>query len=261
MATMNRFISMLGIILLGLSSCGGGQVPAAQKSSMTLFVPLYAWPNLTTPNNDWQRVAKAASLLPVIAVINPNSGPLSPAPQAFLDGIALLHQAGAKVLGYIPSGFGARSLLAMQQDMDKYTAYKVDGFFFDTVEVSGGIARYKTLCNYKPNQFTVLNPGTSFPNAYISNGCSMGVVFENTEALWATHTLTAENALLSSTQKVALIHTASVNIASLQSSLNHAASLGIGSVMVTDQGTASMWIKQPSYLQEESQILSGMPLP
>jgi len=255
--------------LLLLSACGGGNNPnsdnaATTAKQMTLFVPLYAWPDLATANNDWQKVADVAPLVNVVAVINPYSGPLLASDVAFagyVDGIAMLKNTGVKVLGYIPSGFGTRSIAAMQADMDMYKSYQIDGFFFDEVETSNAIARYQTLCNYQTNQFTVLNPGTSFPNAYIENGCSQAVVYENSEALWLTHQLTAENKRLPPESMVALVHSATTDVTFLSDSLQHARDLGIASVMVTDRGFGSMWTSQPTYLQQEAEQLVTLQLP
>jgi len=229
---------------------------------MGLFVPLYSWPNLAQPTSDWHKVAAAAAKVPTTAVINPSNGPIVPAPQAFVDGVALLHAAGVRVLGYVATGFGRKPLTTAVQEVDAYLAYPVDGIFFDEVATtSTSIAYYQALCSHAKaiGLGAVLNPGTSFPNALLDpySGCDAAVVFENTEQAWAGYALSPENARLAPSQRIALIHSAVPDPARLQADLLHAQALRIQAVLVTDQPN---WNRLPSYWAQEVAIIATMRL-
>lgn len=257
------------ILLVSCGKTGNLTTPPATKS-MALFVPLYGYPNLGTLGNDWQRVADASARLSVTAVINPSSGPLSPPPQAFLNGIQLLQAAGVTVLGYVDTAFTRlpRTQARVKQDIDAYKAYGVDGIFFDqvaSIASTGNTAYYQSLCSYSRSitMQSVLNPGTAFPNAYLdpAAGCDAAVVYEDTEANWTGYRLSAENARLNSKQLIALVHTGVTDLLFLQASLNHAAALGIGSAMVTDRTLSSLWLKLPTYWTQEVNQIVAIRLP
>ena len=58
--------------------------------------------------------------VPVYAVIDPANGP-GPAPDAgYAAGIGKLQLAGVTVLGYVPTGYGARSVAAIEADIDRW---------------------------------------------------------------------------------------------------------------------------------------------
>jgi len=255
---------MIGLAL-ALAACGGGGSatnPQTVGTQMGLFVPLYAWPNAT---GDWQRVAAAASNLPVTAVINPNNAPIMPPPQVFLDNIRQLQSAGVRVLGYVPTGFAANAQAMVKAWVNAYQAYGVDGIFFDEVSnTSNQLAYYQALCGHARSlgYFTVLNPGAALPNAYLDpvKGCDAAVLFEGLESNWMTYGLPNTNAALPPSQQIALVY--SGTLANLQSSLDHAKALGMGWVMVTDRNVlASIWNTLPGYWPEEVRRLSVMRLP
>ncbi len=250
------------LLLTCLSACGGGSaLPSGAGQNMRLFVLLYGYPDLAVAGNDWQRVADAAARVPVTAVINPSSGPLMPPPAAFVTGVGLLRAAGVTVLGYVDTAFAMRPQSLVQQDVDAYQAYGIDGVFFDQV-ATGNIAYYQALCTYGRSIYrqTILNPGAAFPNAYLdpAGGCDQGVVYENTEANWSGYRLSAENALLTGSQRIALIYAGVNDPLFLRSSLDHAAALGMGAVLVTDRTLPSPWTRLPAYWDQEVGMVAAM---
>ncbi len=257
--------AIVALAMLALGGCGGGGgqgQPAPQGQAMAMFVPLYIWPDTANPNGAWRQVANAASLAPVTAVINPNSGPVLPVPQAFLDGIRVLQAAGVRVLGYVPTGFGARAESAIHADMDAYLRqYGVDGIFLDEVETTNP-ARFSRLCSHAGAGFIVLNPGAAFPNAYLSGFCPAAVVFENTEQAWQTHRLSAENATLAPAALIALVHSGVPDPAAMAADLDHARALGVAGVFVTDRPFGpNTWNTLPSYFSQEAARIGTMRVP
>ena len=122
-------------VLLALSpllGTGGG-------ADIELLVPLYSYPAWYDPTNYiWSSVAAAAGQVPVTAVINPNNGPDGGPPNAdYLAGLNDLRSADVTILGYVYTTYGARSLAAVQSDIDLYDQhFNIDGIFVDEVSTS-----------------------------------------------------------------------------------------------------------------------------
>lgn len=213
--------------LLGLSACGGGgnNTPATSASStntaaaapaspavpqrtapMGLLIPLYAYPlvssgsgasRTTAVNPAWQAVAAGAAAVPTVAVINPSNGPVacstppSATLTAFTQGIALLHAAGVRVLGYVHTSYGQRALASVQQDVQTYAqCYGVDGIFFDEVAVQPTQAGYYAAAAATARSaivpllgqaaLVVINPG-AYPDPSIAATADVTVMHESAD--------------------------------------------------------------------------------
>ena len=71
-------------------------------------------------------------------LLNPDSGPGQEQEQTFVDVVRSSQTAGLKVLGYVDSAYGTRSLQEMAQEFSTYSVwYEVDGFFIDDMYSSG----------------------------------------------------------------------------------------------------------------------------
>ena len=134
-----------------------------------LIVPLYIYPGAA-----WQSLiqAKQASpSVPMIAVINPASGPAATVDPNYSAGIKALQSAGIKVLGYVPTGYARKAIQAIEASIMLYLSQypSLDGIFFDEMSSSGNEAYYLEL-NYfaksKGLSLTVGNPGTEYSSTY-----------------------------------------------------------------------------------------------
>jgi hypothetical protein len=98
------------------------------------------------PNADWNTVAnlkKEYPNVPIIAVINPNSGPGTAFDANFNNGINNLRAAGVIVLGYVYTNFGNRAISAVEGDINTYHGwYSLDGIFLDVMSWQSGYANY-----------------------------------------------------------------------------------------------------------------------
>lgn len=139
-----------------------------------IFTALYMYPG-STLNTYWQQVIDAKLAhpsVPIVAVVNPSSGPGSWQDSNFVNGINKLKNAGVIVLGYTYSDYGTRSLSAIQGDVDKYKNwYNADGIFIDEFTNKVGYENYyKDITTYaksKGMKMTMGNPGTDVPQSYI----------------------------------------------------------------------------------------------
>jgi spherulation-specific family 4 protein len=143
-----------------------------------VLVPLYV-----DPNSAWTTVASAKQQypsVPVVAIINPASGPGPHLRQTYVRGVRSLHAAGVIVLGYVHTSYGRRPLAVDESEMAKYHRwYGVDGIFLDEMaNTAGHEAYYSTLTAFAKSlgmQTTIGNPGTDTLPSYIGTVTSMDI--------------------------------------------------------------------------------------
>lgn len=135
-----------------------------------VIVPLYVYPLAGA----WDRVVQtklAHPNVPVVAVINPDSGPGTSQNQDYVGGISYLQRNGVKALGYVHTSYGERLALEVESDIDKYLAWypTLDGIFFDEVASTGSEAYLLDLGSYARGhgyKLTIGNPGVAVPPTY-----------------------------------------------------------------------------------------------
>lgn len=164
---------------------GTGGTTSTVQADIGTIVPLYTYPTSDT----WISVANVARQFPrvkFVVIINPSSGPGGSQDQNYVTGIRNLQSAGITVLGYVATGYTAKSEGNVQAEVDKYINwYVVDGIFWD--EMSNDTAHvgyYSSITNYckttKGLRYVCGNPGAATPEAFFS-GTSMDniLIYEN----------------------------------------------------------------------------------
>jgi hypothetical protein len=144
-----------GAILLAAALSGrGGERRSGCAGSL---VPAYLRPDAVLS-------LVASSPVPLVLVINPGSGPGSAAEPAYRQAIAAAQAAGSRVLGYVPTTWGARPAAEVEADVDRYREwYGVDGVFFDEAASNEAhLGYYHALAHGARAAgagFVALNPG------------------------------------------------------------------------------------------------------
>jgi len=146
-----------------------------------LLIPLYIYPGAA-----WNEVAelqRANPHVPMVAVVNPDSGPGIRIDSNYTAAISNLQSAGVTVLGYVPTAYASPRISAVESMMRDYKNwYLVNGIFFDEMSTANGNERYYTTLNEysKLLRFTctVGNPGSDIPPTYIGTLDTM-VIYEN----------------------------------------------------------------------------------
>ena len=160
---------------------------------MKMAIPAYF--SATSPYWTLQSSGGPVGRGPVrIAVMNPDSGPgiggpvLDPGPPDpdYVNTVNNTKAAGVRVLGYVSTDYGDRSLSAVTRDIDLYyKSYNVDGVFLDEAEYRDCTddAYYQTLYNHikakGAGQEVILNPGTQTEECY-ADSADVIVNFEGT---------------------------------------------------------------------------------
>jgi spherulation-specific family 4 protein len=153
-----------GMVLLATAiSSRGGERRASCPGSL---VPAYV-----NPGEILDMVRQAT--LPRLLVINPASGPGAEADPGYRRAIEAAQETGARVLGYVPTTWGARPAADVGADVDRYRSwYGVDGVFLD--EAASGEARlthYQALALHARGAgaaIVVLNPGVVPARGYFA---------------------------------------------------------------------------------------------
>lgn len=139
------------------------------SSMMGVVIPLYIY-----PGPSWQQVIQEKQAnpgVPIVAVINPDSGPGASQDPYFVEGIEQLQSAGIIVVGYVYTNYGYRSISSAENDVNEYKEwYNVDGILFDEMaNVNGFEDYYSTLNSYAKSlgfSLTIANPGTLVSSTY-----------------------------------------------------------------------------------------------
>ncbi|MDA4117181.1 MAG: spherulation-specific family 4 protein, partial [Thaumarchaeota archaeon] len=143
---------------------------SASTSGTGIIIPLYTYPGST-----WAEVvavAKSNKHVPIMAIVNPNSGPGTRQDGNYISGISYLQSAGVTVLGYVPTGYASRSISDVRASVGLYKRwYPVDGIFFDEMPNASGQEGYCSALGDHAKSLgftrTVGNPGAPVPASYV----------------------------------------------------------------------------------------------
>ncbi len=170
----------------------------APRGPVGLLVPAYFYPS-GSGLADWNRLAAAATQVPLMAILNPNNGPGRRADSNYLSVNLSLKAAGGQTLGYVYTKWGRRSLSAVQADVSRYFSwYAIDGIFIDEMAATAtpqALAYYQSLAAYirslNPQARIVANPGCAFAEAFAQ--ARVADVFVDQENPVATVNQTAQS--------------------------------------------------------------------
>jgi Spherulation-specific family 4 len=159
----------------------------AVAHEFALLVPAYFYP-VGPGAVYWEQLAVAAAKVPVIAILNPASGPGAQVDGNYVAAVNRLRSAGGQVLAYVATGYGKRGLDVVTSEILAYRdQYALDGFFLDEMGNDGSAASvgyYASLYQYikalAAGYRVVGNPGTTIAETYLSHPTVDSlVVFEN----------------------------------------------------------------------------------
>ncbi len=225
---------------------------------MGILVPAYFYPRWTTPqSNYWDDVALAAGRVPIIAIMNPRSGPGSMGDANYRRALAEVHQSGGRVIGYVPTAYGARPLAAVKLDVDRYYYWYpgIDGIFFD--EASGtatakDLAYYQTCFDYvrakDPAALVQHNQGGRTDQEYTRISTQISV-FEGDVSAFGPEAIPEWSAGVPGGCLFTLAYLA--DAAAMRVATATAAVNNVGWVYFTDDAKPNPWNSLPTYWEEE----------
>jgi hypothetical protein len=164
-------------------------LPAYFSALVTLFdlnqnrtgsiVPFYIYPT-TAAIQPLINAKRANPNVPIIVVLNPNSGPGNAVNADYTKAITALKQEGIIVTGYVHTSYGARNIDLVKNEVNQWFAwYKPDGIFFD--EMGLNHPYYQAINTHTKSLggiYTIGNPGYAI-DVSTQNDLDIINIFEN----------------------------------------------------------------------------------
>lgn len=253
------FIFIIQTIVLSASSNNNNNNKhiAGDSLNIKIMVPAYFDPS---SSDYWSRLASESAKMPgaLYVIANVNSGPGAQFDASYGTVINNMHDSSGKVIGYVHTSYGARSLTAVKADIDAWYSFypSLDGIFIDEqANVSGQEPYYSEIYNYiKQKDSTALvvtNPGTNTIESYLFyNGKRIAdviCIFETSTGFdtWAPAAWCSK---YSSDNFYVIPY--STSSSQYISRINRALLLKIGWTFFTDAGGSNPYNTLPTYFED-----------
>lgn len=249
---------LLPFAAIALTCAANAQEPMGQAPpGLQLLVPAYFYP-AGNGAKEWDQLIAAADRAPIVAIVNPASGPGRRGDPNYTA--VLKKAAKAKhltLIGYVSTSYAKRPLEEAQADVDQWLKFypNIQGIFFDE-QASGAeqVDYYTTLYKHVREthklQLVITNPGTACAEVYASKPAADAVcLFEgpqpfNTAKLpgWRTKYDAHRAAVLS--YRIDAVE-------SMQRLIASAAERHLGYCYITDDSGNNPWDRLPTYWDAE----------
>jgi len=233
-----------------------------------IAVPSYFYPSSPVPSGLWQQLESGVPTVG-LAIINPNSGP-GTSPDASYQQIVSTKPSGLKILGYVHTSYGSRSLSTVESEVNSYYTWYpgIDGIFVDeadntscTTESSYYLPLYNFVKGKSASATVVINPGTSTLECYV-NAADIIITFESTYSSYSGTWSTAHSweASYPAAKFWHLVHTTSST--QMANALSLSRQRNAGWVYVTDDALPNPWDSLAGYWSSEVSNVSqsGAPI-
>ncbi|MBC7756557.1 MAG: spherulation-specific family 4 protein [Bdellovibrio sp.] len=238
-------------------------------ASANILVPAYFYPSFDPAQSNWDEMTAAASKTNITAIMNPASGPGSAENSDYTAAINAFRAAGGKVIGYVPTNYGARSQADVLAEVGNYqNFYNVDGIFLDEMSnLASNLAYYQTVyggIKAINSAYSVFgNAGTNTLEGYLT-AADVLVTYEN-QTGYEAYVPDAWTQNYAADRFAHLLY----NVASESTMLSNIAlaqERNVGYVYVTDDNNSNLnsinnpWDTLPSYWNAEVNAVAT-PLP
>jgi len=239
------------LLLLLAGFAVAGARPAA-KPRLTLLVPAYFYPG-GKGAAEWDRLLAAADEAPIVAIVNPASGPGKRRDPNYTAVLKRAKAAGVRTIGYVSTRYAKRPLADVFGDVDAWARFypDVEGIFFDEQPSDFKfVDHYGRLSAYVRTKIRgaliIANPGTLCDELYVKRSAAdVETLFENGRGFdafkmpaWTRAYSRRRFAALPYAVKTAEQMTAFVRLAQERR---------LGYLYVTDDGGRNPWDRLPTY--------------
>jgi hypothetical protein len=227
-----------------------------ESHSLQLLIPAYFAP-YGYGEKEWEKLIEVARTIPVIAIVNPASGPGKKTDPRYTEVFNQALEAGVRLIGYTTTAYGERPLSHVIEEIGRWYAFypEVQGIFIDEQASSKEILDYYIQIRDCVREtiyqsLIVTNPGTSCDTEYLKNGIAdVFCFFENKEG-FESFSLPSVASGYPSEGLAALIYNAR-SVREMNSYINRAIQQKIGALYITDMTGVNPWDRLPSYWEEE----------
>lgn len=160
----------------------------SSSGAVKILVPLYV-----DPGSEWDELITAANAgAPIIAIINPDNGPVSSGPDSsYTSYMSKFADAGIEMVGYVHTLYGDRAVSDVETDVQTYASKYpgLKGIFVDEVSADASELSYYTglntnILSKSGYVYNIINPGT-VPDSGYANAATTIVVFESPASQWS----------------------------------------------------------------------------
>jgi hypothetical protein len=247
---------MRAALLLLTVTLAATQAPRTEEPRVRLLVPAYFYP-AGEGLKDWERLFTGSAQVPIVAIVNPASGPGKDADANY---VKLLQRAkehkNLTPIGYVSTAYGKRKVDDVKADVDRWLKLypSIQGIFFDE-QASGAdhldyyAALYAHVRTEKKLSLVLTNPGTVCAEGYLSRPVTDSAVLFEGPKPFDPGTLPDWVGKYPPTRVGALSY--KVGTAKAMQECIQATAKKVGWYYVTDGEGANPWGKLPSYWEEE----------
>lgn len=221
-----------------------------------LLVPAYFYPageGLAT----WNRLFESSAKAPIVAIVNPASGPGKKADANYLEILKKAKTTKTTLIGYVTVSYAKRPLADVQADIDTWVRLYpgIKGIFFDEQPSAAAEAPFVAKCVAYAHEKIAraqvyTNPGTSCAQEYLSGKSPpTACLFEGKQGFddfrlpdWAKGMSRERFAVLLYNTKTA---------GDMQRQFTAAVERGTGYLFITSGDGANPWDRLPPYWDDE----------
>jgi Spherulation-specific family 4 len=184
------------VISAGLALVGSAGVALPLGSARAQAAPLELIPAYFGPEGSpdpWHTMCEAAPAGSTV-ILNPDNGPVKKDAKVYAAPIRLCEERGQRVIGYVYTRYGERSLGAVEKAVTDYYRWypAVEGIFLDEmaeVPTAKVEAYYRQLAAYVHGKggFVVGNPGDTAATSWQLGDVDEVVTFEGSAGSYATY--------------------------------------------------------------------------
>ena len=223
---------------------------------LALWVPVYFYPN--GPGlREWDRLIAAARRVPIVAIVNPASGPGNHLDPYIAAAITRARKAGITVVAYIGTQYTRKSLAAVQAEVDTYLRFYPDiqGVHFDEQSSDAKDVEYfAELYRYArqriPGAIVLANPGTTCAAEYVARPASDVVCLSERDRAFEGFRLPAWTSRFPASRFCVQAYHVDRE-AEMKQALGRALQLRVGYVYITDDQGPNPYDRLPTYWAAE----------
>ncbi len=252
------FARKLVLALLAANWFIGGSAFAdePQPSAIRILVPAYFYPS-RDGMTAWKEVLAAASESPIVAIVNPGSGPGRRVDGNYEEVFRLAKTSKATLIGYVTLSYAKRPAAEIKTEIDTWIKFypEIDGIFFDEQPSAGEHAAFAGECFAHAaakidKALIVSNPGTRCAREYAELPQKPVIVlYERGTGLDKYDPPAWTKEFAADRFSVLLYNVKSKD--AVQQAFRDAAVKGIGYFYVTDAEGRNPWNRLPTYWKDE----------